>query len=376
MDSQKYWHLVVSTKWSGLLVDSKEQTLEKEQGDEEHYPLDKKTSTYFREKSKGGTNSKSAIIPQITKDYLTGHLLTKLVPSVYTLVICVALPLNVTAIIIFIFRVKVMKPAVVYMLNLAIADVLFVISLPFIITYRFSGNDWLLGEGMCRIVTAAFYCNMYCSILLMTSISVDRFLAVVYPIRSLHWRTTTRAWVVCIFVWILSISSNVPLFLTRQTYFIGNLNTTTCHDVQSMELRNFHLYYDTTFISIFFFLPFIVTTFCYIGVIRKISSLGSGSKLKKSRAVVLTVTVLCVFVICFGPTHIILLIHTFGYNDIDNGFLYFAYVICACISSISCCIDPLIYYYGSLKCQEHLHNLLCCKMNSGSEGSTLLALTK
>ncbi|XP_071988783.1 proteinase-activated receptor 1-like [Engystomops pustulosus] len=307
-------------------------------------------------------NSSSANIPQIKKDHLTSPLINKLVPSVYTLVICVALPLNAMAIFIFIFRVKVMKPAVVYMLNLAIADVLFVISLPFIIIYGFSGNDWLLGEGMCRIVTAAFYCNMYCSILLMTSISVDRFLAVVYPIRSLHWRTTTRAWVVCIFIWILSISSNVPLFITNQTYVIDVLNTTTCHDVHSAPIiHNLHVYYNTTFISVCFFFPLLATTFCYIGVIRKLSSLGSESKLKKSRAVVLTVTVLCVFVICFGPTNIIFLIHNFGYNDIDNGFLYFASVICTCISSISCCIDPLIYYYRSLKFQKHLHNLLSCK---------------
>ncbi|XP_056378990.1 proteinase-activated receptor 1-like [Hyla sarda] len=270
------------------------------------------------------------------------------------------------AIIIFLFKIKVRKPAVVYMLNLATADVLFVILLPFIIIYRFSGNNWLVGEGMCRLVTATLYCNTYCSILLITSISVDRYLAVVYPIHALYWRTTTRSWVACIFIWILSIFSTVPLLKVRQTYTINDLNITTCYDVLSIkDLQGFLLYFFTSYISLLFFLPLFITTYCYIGVLRKLTSSVIDSTANRSRAVVLTVIVLCVFVLCFGPTNIIFLIHFLGYLKENSDSSYFAFVFCACISSISCCLDPLIYYFGSSKCQRYLHSLLCCKINSG-----------
>ncbi|XP_069819647.1 proteinase-activated receptor 1-like [Dendropsophus ebraccatus] len=272
------------------------------------------------------------------------------------------------AIIIFLFKIRVRRPAVVYMLNLAIADVLFVIFLPFTIIYRFSGNDWLVGEEMCRIVTAAFYSNMYCSILLMTGISVDRYLAVVYPIHSLYWRTTTRAWVACMFIWTLSISSTVPLLITKQAYVINDLNITTCYDLLSFETQqSFFFNYFTTYISLLFFLPLLITTFCYICVIRKLSSSEINSTFTRSRAVLLTVTVLVVFVLCFGPTNIIFLIHCLGYKE--TNFLYFAYVTCSCISSISCCLDPLIYYFGSSKCHRYLRKILCCKIDSDSEGN-------
>ncbi|XP_075125580.1 proteinase-activated receptor 1-like [Leptodactylus fuscus] len=275
------------------------------------------------------------------------------------------------AVIIFLFKIKVRKPAVVYMLNLATADVLFVMFLPFNIIYRFSGNDWLIGEEMCRIVTAAIYCNMYCSILLMTNISVDRFLVVVYPIRSLYWRTTTRAWAACIFIWILSISTTVPILINRQTSLIDGLNTTACFDVLSWELfGSYYDYYFAALLIFFFFVPLVVTTFCYICVIRKLSTSVIDSTFKRSRAVVLTVTMLCVFVLCFGPTNIIFLIHCMSYHQENSEFLYFAYVICASISSVSCCVDPLIYYYGSSKCQKYLHSLLCCKTYSVSETRT------
>ncbi|XP_056396377.1 proteinase-activated receptor 1-like [Hyla sarda] len=294
--------------------------------------------------------------------YLSDQWLTRIVPSVYTLVFIVALPLNVIAIIIFLFKMKVKKPAVVYMLNLAAADVLFVSVLPFNIIYRFSGNDWLFGSGMCRFVTAAFYCNMYCSILLMTSISVDRFLAVVYPMHSLSWRTMSRAWLVCSLIWIISIASVVPLFLSEQTQHIASLEITTCHDVLDLkDLKTFYLYYFSTFILLFFFFPLIITTISYVFIIRCLSSSGIENSCKKTRALVLAVIVLCVFIMCFGPTNCIFLVHYLYFYHGANESLYFAYILCACFSSISCCLDPLIYYYASSQCQRYLYRLLCCK---------------
>lgn len=307
------------------------------------------------------TDVKTNITTQAER-YLSGQWLTRLVPSVYTLVFIVALPLNVMAVIIFLFKMKVRKPAVVYMLNLATADVLFVSVLPFNVIYRFSGNDWFFGPGMCRFVTAAFYCNMYCSILLMTSISVDRFLAVVYPMHSLSWRTTTRAWLVCSFIWIVSIASVVPLFLSEQTKHITSLDITTCHDVLDLkDLKSFYLYYFSTFILVFFFFPLIITTISYVIIIRSLSSSGLENSCKKTRALVLAIIVLCVFIVCFGPTNCIFLIHYLYFHHGANESLYFAYILCACISSISCCLDPLIYYYASTQCQRYLCSLVCCK---------------
>ncbi|PIO25291.1 hypothetical protein AB205_0057320 [Aquarana catesbeiana] len=108
-------------------------------------------------------------------EFFFGWLFTKILPSFYTVGFLVAFPLNIMAIIIFLVKMKVRKPAVVYMLNLATANTLLVGILPFYIVYRFSGNNWLLGDGMCCFAAVAFYCNMYCSIPFMTSISVDRF---------------------------------------------------------------------------------------------------------------------------------------------------------------------------------------------------------
>ncbi|KAM4808743.1 proteinase-activated receptor 1 [Rhinophrynus dorsalis] len=317
--------------------------------------------------SRKSSNSVPRNMTDEAKRFLSSQWLTRFVPSVYTLVFVVALPLNVLAIIIFLFKMKVRKPAVVYMLNLAAADVFFTSVLPFKIAYHFNGNDWLFGPGMCRLVTAAFYCNMYCSILLMTSISMDRFLAVVYPMHSLSWRTMGRSSFACFVIWVISIASTIPLLMTEQTQKIPFLEITTCHDVLDLkEQQQFYVYYFSAFCLLFFFVPLIITTTCYIGIIRSLSSSGIENSCKKTRALFLAVVVLCVFIICFGPTNIIFLSH---YLHSSNDALYFAYILCACVSSISCCLDPLIYYYASSQCQRYLYSLLCCKKDA-EPGST------
>ncbi|XP_071972683.1 proteinase-activated receptor 1-like [Engystomops pustulosus] len=298
-----------------------------------------------------------------TEFYLYSQWLTKFVPSVYTVVFTVALPLNFMAILMFILKIKIKTPAVVYMLNLAAADVLFVVVLPFNIVYRFSGNNWQIGEGMCRVVIGAFYCNMYCSILLMTSMSVDRYMAVVFPIHSRIWRTKKRAWLVCVFIWLISIASTIPLLLTKQTLYIEALDITTCHDVLELkDQQNFYMYYFTVFSSVFFFFPLIITIFCYFGIIKTLSnsSVDADNSSKKTRAIIMTIIVLCVFIVCFGPTNIIFLMHYLHFLNGHAESLYFAYLLCACISSISSCLDPLMYYYASSRCRKYLYSLLCC----------------
>ncbi|XP_018412765.1 PREDICTED: proteinase-activated receptor 1-like [Nanorana parkeri] len=266
------------------------------------------------------------------------------------------------AIIVCVFNIKIRTPAVVFMLNLAAADVLFVSVLPFNIAYRFSENNWNIGDGMCRFVTAAFYCNMYCSILLMTSISVDRFLAVVYTMKALSWRTKKRAWLVCFCIWIISILSSLPLLISKQTVYIDTLKITTCHDVLDVgDLQNFYMYYFSTFSLAFFFLPLIITTICYISIIKKLSTNDIENSCKKTRAVILAIVVCFAFLICFGPTNIIFLIHYLHFRNSIDESMYFTYILCTCISSLSTCLDPLIYYYASSKYRTHAYNLLCCK---------------
>uniref|UniRef100_UPI00398E9ED3 proteinase-activated receptor 1-like n=1 Tax=Pristiophorus japonicus TaxID=55135 RepID=UPI00398E9ED3 len=292
--------------------------------------------------------------------YLTSRWMTVFIPSVYTIVFAVGLLLNCVAILLIRFKMKLKKPAVIYMVNLAAADLLFVLMLPLKISYHFSGNDWGFGSFLCRLVTGGFYAYMYCSVLLMMCISVDRFLAVVYPLRSASWRTWGRAVLLCLVVWLAAFGGVVPLFLTEQTVYVTNLNITTCHDVLPLStLQSYSVYYFPTLCILFFVIPLLVTSACYVCIISTLHSANVANKCKKTRAICLALIVLSVFIVCFTPTNIILLIHYLHFYHAASDSLYFAYMLCVCIGSVSCCLDPLIYYYASSLFQKHFENLLC-----------------
>lgn len=80
-----------------------------------------------------------------------------LLPAVYTLVFVLGLPLN-AAVILKIWRTRPnFSKNNIYMLNLAIADFLYVMSLPLLI-YNYGSHDyWPFGEFACKLVRFQFY---------------------------------------------------------------------------------------------------------------------------------------------------------------------------------------------------------------------------
>ncbi|XP_064164940.1 proteinase-activated receptor 1-like [Anguilla rostrata] len=299
--------------------------------------------------------------------FLTGSLMTTVIPSIYVLVFIASVPLNAAAIFMFSLKVRPKKPAVIYMLNLATADLLFVLLLPFKASYHFNGNDWVYGPAMCRVVTFAFYCNMYGSVLLMMSISMDRFLGVVYPIRSLAWRCQRNAVAMCCAMWLLAVAGVMPILLSEQTMCLPELGIITCHDVtDDRQMQGYYLYFFPAFTCVFFFIPLIVTTACYMSIIRVLLRSCESKRSKKTRAIITAVMVLTVFVVCFTPSNILLLAHYSQFSKQHSNKLYIAYLVSVCIGSVNSCLDPVIYYFGSSQCRKQVTRLLCRQAAPGS----------
>ncbi|XP_078106665.1 proteinase-activated receptor 1 isoform X1 [Sander vitreus] len=320
---------------------------------------------------------KHYFVSEEAKGFLQGHLATSFVPTVYTLIFIISVPLNLVAMVMFVHRVRPRKPAVIYMLNLACADLLFGLLLPFKIAYHYNGNNWIYGSFMCRVVTAAFYCNMYCSVLLMTCISIDRFLAVVYPMNSLTWRSPQTASTVCAAMWLLALGGVAPLLISGQTIYLPDLGITTCHDVQDVEkLQAYYLYFFPIYSSIFFFIPLVFTAVCYVRIIRALAAANVENRSRKTRAVVMAVIVLVVFVVCFTPTNIILMVHYVQLSHKSSDSSYQAYLLSMCVGSLSSCLDPVLYYFASSQCQKQVAALLRCRRLAQADSSSATQSTR
>ncbi|CAM4665643.1 unnamed protein product [Leuciscus chuanchicus] len=290
-----------------------------------------------------------------------GLMVTRVLPSFYIFIILISLPLNALALVTFTCRIRVKKPAVIYMSNLACVDLLFTLLLPLKIHYQLNASDWVFGEVACRVLSAAYYCYMYCSILLMMCMSVDRLLAVALPIASLTWRSARNATCVCVLVWLLALAGTVPLLSMTQTVEIRDVGV-TCHDVL-YQTQNY-VYLFSILSCLYFFLPLVVTlvsyfTIIYVLSVKSESLATSSSSGHRRRAVIMAITVLMEFVVCFAPTNGILLYHCVRLATGTGGdSSYAVYLLAVCFGSASVFLDPLLYYYGSSQCRQQIRSVL------------------
>ncbi|NWU82712.1 PAR4 protein, partial [Onychorhynchus coronatus] len=288
-------------------------------------------------------NTTYLLIPEATRSQLGSALTVRLIPALYTLVFLVGLPSNGLALCILATRTERLT-STVFLMNLAAADLLLVLVLPFKISYYFLGNDWPFGEGLCRLTTALFYGNMYCSVLLLTCISVDRYLAVVHPFSSRAFRTPAFAAWTCVSVWLCSAGLTLPLTLQQQSYPLLGADLTLCHDVLPRhEDDGYYFYYFVCLIACAFLLPLLVVLFSYGSVLRV---LLHGGK-RYSYPMKLTALVVFTLVVFYTPSNVLLLGHYSSYCSRLHGKLYISYMVSLAISTCNSCADPFVYYYVS-----------------------------
>ncbi|XP_055730030.1 proteinase-activated receptor 2-like [Salvelinus fontinalis] len=293
---------------------------------------------------------------------LASHLTTVFFPIVYIVVFAVGLPTNAMAIWVFLFRTKKKHPATIYMANLALSDLLFVIWTPLKIAYHFNGNDWIYGERLCKVLVGFFYGNMYCSILFITCISVQRYWAIVYPL-SQDCRNNHVAIGVSVAVWVVVWLLTTPLYLYDQTVKVTNLNIITCHDVTRPSQNSMAAGFFLTMGTLGFVVPTVLCVVVNVLMLKSLRNSMTNASITKNRrkAVVLIITVLIIFLVCFTPSNIMMLV-TYSlllaqvvHND------YGFYITTLCLASLNSCVDPFIYYFISEEFREHVKNTLRCR---------------
>lgn len=167
-------------------------------------------------------------------------------------------------------------------------------------------------------------------------------------------------------VWAMVLIATAPLLATQQSYQVNEPHITTCHDAMPEGQQDKYLlpYFATLFFC-FFLLPLLVVLFCYGSILRTLVAAGSFY----SHAVRVIVLVVVVFVGCFLPSNVLLLLHYShsylrGGNIQKGDALYVPYMISLAVSTLNSCIDPFLFYYVSEDFRERARNVLCLVSDS------------
>ncbi|XP_072338516.1 proteinase-activated receptor 3-like [Scyliorhinus torazame] len=287
----------------------------------------------------------AVIINDQNRPQLINPFTTTLIPAFYILVFVIGLPANALAL--WTMAAKSKKPSTIFLINLAAADLLLILVLPLKISYHLLGNDWLFGESLCRAMTAFFYGNMYCSILLLTFISIDRYFALVHPFLSRRFRDNRSVLGLCVAIWVTVVLFVLPFLSVQQSYEIRDLNITTCHDVYLEDKQIVYFYYWLIVVLLGFLIPSLTTIFCYSVVIRSLTV----NDIKYKKAAKITLLVLFIYLVCFTPSNIVLLVHQWTPE------LHKYYMFLLSLSSFNSCFDPFLYYYISEDCRNRVRKM-------------------
>ncbi|KAG8512458.1 P2Y purinoceptor 2 [Galemys pyrenaicus] len=272
-------------------------------------------------------------------------------PLTYSVIFVLGLPLNATVLWLSWRGTKRWSCATIYLVNLMVADLLYVLTLPFLIVAYSLGDSWPFGELLCRLVRFLFYTNLYSGILLLTCISVHRFLGVCHPLRSLPFRTRRHALRGTAATWALVALQLLPTLVFSHTDHIND--HTVCYDLASPE--NFHQFFAYGIVLTLsgFVLPSLVISVCYSLMLRSLAKpeeslvrTGLGARARSIRTILL---VCGLFALCFLPFHLARSFYlTLRFLSSQDCQLLrvasLAYKLWRPLVSMSSCLNPVLYF--------------------------------
>ncbi|XP_069915038.1 proteinase-activated receptor 4 isoform X2 [Oryctolagus cuniculus] len=300
-----------------------------------------------------------------SQQLLLGWVPTRLVPGLYGLVLVVGLPANGLALWVLATRVP-RLPSTLLLMNLAAADLLLALVLPPRLAYHLRGQRWPFGEAACRAATAALYGHMYGSLLLLAAVSLDRYLALVHPLRARALRGQRLAAGLCAAAWLSAAALAAPLLMQRQTFRLAGSDRVLCHDVLPQDAQL--AYWRPAFTCLALlgcFLPLLAMLLCHGATLRTLAAGGQ----RYGHALRLTALVLASAVGFFTPSNVLLLLHYTNPRHGGWGDLYGAYVPSLAVSTLNSCVDPFVYYYVSAEFRDKVREGLSRRPPGGATAS-------
>ncbi|XP_025067690.1 platelet-activating factor receptor isoform X1 [Alligator sinensis] len=254
----------------------------------------------------------------------------------------------------------------IIMVNLTVADLLFLVTLPLWIIYYYNRGDWIMPGFLCNVAGWLFFVNTYCSVAFLTVITYNRYQAVTKPIKAVQSSTRRKGIYISAAIWIVIAGSTLYyLFGSGVTEEkIGSSNVTRCFERYDSTGDNMSILAIHMIICIIFYIIFLVILGFNGTIIRTLLSKSAQPRRSvhvKQRAFWMVCTVLAVFVICFVPHHLIHLPWTLTVLEVwqkENcplrQQLNDAHQVTLCLLSTNCVLDPIIYCFLTKKFRKHL----------------------
>ncbi|KAG7266860.1 hypothetical protein CRUP_026067 [Coryphaenoides rupestris] len=293
------------------------------------------------------TNPTNSTCVKIGDSYISDILM-----GLYILVFIFGLIFNILTLGPIFQQVRNQNVLAIFLLNLSLSDLLFILTMPLWINYYYRNHRWGLGQHSCSIAGFFYYSNMYISIFLLCCISVDRCLVVTFPLRFKTSRNSCYAWAQCLCVYAVVVALHILVLVHDDLKDAHDDNNDRCYETYPMKspIALFNL----VRVGLGFLLPLLVLAVSYWKVLATVDQSPGLSAQAKRKVRLLSCGVIGIFSICFAPYHILLLSRSLAfylssddkpqgsYCDFEQS-MHFHFSMTLALSSLNCVVDPVLY---------------------------------
>ncbi|XP_022519641.2 C-X-C chemokine receptor type 1 [Astyanax mexicanus] len=242
----------------------------------------------------------------------------------------------------------------VYLMNLALADLLFSLTLPFEAACIYA-SSWIFGTVLCKMLSGLQEATFYGCVFLLACISIDRYMAIVRAtqfISKQHCLVRT----VCGLVWLGATTLSLPVVVQREA--LQESNGYRCYEnLTADNIDKWRVGMRILRHTVGFFLPLAIMVFCYGWTMGTLFRSRNSQKHKAMRVIL---CVVLAFVVCWLPNNITELINTLIEGDIIDDTCELrnkvgaAMYVTQALAFIHCAINPLLYAFIGKKFRNQL----------------------
>lgn len=297
-------------------------------------------------------------------------------PVVYTLALILGLAGNSLVVFVYLSHKRLRTMTDVFILNLAFADLLLLLTLPF--WAADAVNGWEIGIAACKITSALYSTNFSCSMLLLACISIDRYRALTRGSTATHAPTRNNGqrqrMIMCLLVWGLAIVMGLPDMVFYTVTNSSGRNVCRAVYPQSMA-RAAKATMEILEVSLSFLLPFLVMMFCYcrVGVALSKAATAGVRGGRRWRAFRVLIAVVGVFLLTQLPYNLVKLVRALDViyilveecelsKNLDR-----TSQITESLALTHCCLNPVLYVFIGSSFKMHVLKLVkrCSQTSRG-----------
>uniref|UniRef100_A0A3Q2XTX2 Relaxin family peptide receptor 3.3a3 n=2 Tax=Hippocampus comes TaxID=109280 RepID=A0A3Q2XTX2_HIPCM len=235
-----------------------------------------------------------------------------------------------------------------FVLNLALTDLQFVLTLPFWAVDTVLDFSWPFGGIMCKVVLSVTVLNMYASVFFLTAMSVTRYLSLTSALkRTDAQKPRTDKWT-CAAIWILATVATLPTSIFST---VSNVSGENLCLLKFPGGQDWLAVYQIHKILVGFVVPISVVSVSYIKLLRviRVRSMKTSNPERRSRVTKSVTIVVLSFFLCWMPNHAVTLWSVLVKLNVANWdrsyYVAHTYVfpLTVCLAHANSCLNPVLY---------------------------------